>query len=128
MKTTIRIKFQNGIDRSIAENEILTDLLDDFIFEETDNPDFILFGPYGNDIPVPGHYIRIGYFCENMTPDMGICEWAFGIPREQEILHPRYKRIQWHGLNPEILIKPDNYDAEQVYHSQSLFCNFLYSH
>ncbi|AMQ01251.1 hypothetical protein AY601_4410 [Pedobacter cryoconitis] len=128
MKTTIRIKFQNGIDRSIAENEILTDLLDDFIFEETDNPDFILFGPYGNDIPLPGHYIRIGYFCENMTPDMEICEWAFGIPREQEILHPRYKRIQWHGLDPEILIKPDNYDAEQVYNSKSLFCNFLYSH
>ena len=127
MKKTIRIKFQNGIDRVIAENEILTELLDDFLFEESETPDFILFGPYGNDIPKPGDYIRIGYFCENMKPDMEICEWAFGIPQEETILHPRYKRIQWHGLDPKKLIKPDNYDSEEVYDSKSLFCNFLYS-
>jgi hypothetical protein len=128
LKKTIRIKFQNGIDRSIAENEILTELLDDFLFEESEQPDFILFGPYGNDIPAPGNYVRIGYFCENMRPDMGICDWAFGIPREEEISDPRYKRIQWHGLAPNRLIKAGNYDAEEAYHSKSLFCNFLYSH
>jgi hypothetical protein len=128
LKKTIRIKFQNGVDRAIAENEILAELLDDFVFEESEQPDFILFGPYGNDIPLPGSYTRIGYFCENMRPDMAICEWAFGIPREEEIVHPRYKRIQWHGLDPNRLIKPGNYDAEEIYNSKSLFCNFLYSH
>lgn len=128
MKRIIKIKFQNGIDKRIAENEILTDLLNEFIFEESEQPDFILFGPYGNDIPPPGNYIRIGYFCENMTPDMTICEWAFGIPREAEVLNPRYKRIQWHGLDPNLLIKSEDYDPEEVYNSKSLFCNFLYSH
>jgi hypothetical protein len=128
MPQTVKIKFQNGINCTIALRDILNELTGDFIFEESDQPDFILFGPYGNDIPAPGAYTRIGYFCENIKPDMSICEWAFGVPPEQEVNNPRYKRIQWHGIDPLALIKPADYDAVKILKQKKYFCNFLYSH
>jgi hypothetical protein len=127
VKKKIRIKFQNGITYQMALNEVLTVVADTFDFEESDQPDYIFFAPYGNDIPVPGPYVRIGYFCENITPDLSCCEWAFGIPPEQQVNDPKYKRIQWHNLNPEDLVKKD-WDAEAILASKTGFCNFLYSH
>ena len=128
MAKLVKIRFQNGINRQIACDDILNELKEDFIFEESDQPDFILFGPYGNDVPVPGNYTRIGYFCENIKPDLSICEWAFGVPPEREVNSTRYKRIQWHGLNPDSLVKSIDYNAEEIAASKSKFCNFLYSH
>ena len=84
----------------------LENLTDEYNFEESGEPDFIIFGPYGNDIPPKGNYTRIGYFCENINPDLSICEWAFGVPQEDDIKAANYKRIQWHGLNPQTLVKP----------------------
>jgi alpha(1,3/1,4) fucosyltransferase len=128
LKKKINIRYQNGINKQIAESDILSELLNDYEFIESEHPDFILFGPYGNDIPQPGNYTRIGYFSENMWPDMAVCEWAFGIPHERDINHPKYKRIQWHGLDPQKLVKPAGYDAEAIYAGKKHFCNFLYSH
>jgi hypothetical protein len=71
--------------------------------------------------------VRIGYFCENIKPDLSICEWAFGVPREEDIKAPNYKRIQWHGLDPHSLLKKTGYDPEQAAASKTKFCNFLYS-
>lgn len=126
-KSIIHIRFQNGINKQIAEKDILNELTGDYQFIESENPDFILFGPYGNDIPTKGNYTRIGYFCENMQPDMSVCEWAFGIPREEPVKHPRYKRIQWHGLDAATLTKPADYDPEEIFRQKKHFCNFLYS-
>jgi len=128
LKKIIKIRFQNGINKEIVERDILNELKEDYIFEESDKPDFIFFGPYGNDIPQPGNYIRIGYFCENMLPDFRTCEWAFGVMAEEKINNPRYRRIQWHGLDPQKLVKPAEYDAEAILRSKKHFCNFLYSH
>ncbi|MDO3643057.1 glycosyltransferase family 10 [Mucilaginibacter sp. L3T2-6] len=123
----IKIKFQNGLLFESAVPEILAELLDDFEFVNSDNPDFIVFGPYGNDIPAKGKYTRVGYYCENIVPDMTICDWAFGVPREEHIGHRRYKRIQWHGLDARVLIKPKDYDPKAIMSSKIRFCNFLYS-
>lgn len=128
MPKVIKIRFQNGINGKIARDEILNSLADEFVFDESGEPDFILFGPYGIELPKPGKYTRIGYFCENIRPDLSICEWAFGCMPEETINNPRYKRIQWHRLDPKSLIKPDNYDAEGIFESKKYFCNFLYSH
>lgn len=127
MKKPVKIKFQNGITYAIAVNEILNELTGEFDFIESDDPDFILFGPYGIEIPEPGPYMRIGYYCENIIPDLDICDWAFGIPPESQINNPKYKRIQWHNLNPGDLIKKD-WDIEKIYASKTKFCNFIYSH
>ncbi|RYZ94781.1 MAG: hypothetical protein EOP47_27150 [Sphingobacteriaceae bacterium] len=127
-KPIVKIKCQNGISFDSALTEIFNELTAEYDFVETaDDPDFILFGPYGNDIPAPASYTRIGYFCENIIPDLSICEWAFGIPREEDINDSHYKRIQWHGLDPAKFVKPDGYDARQILNSKKYFCNFLYS-
>jgi hypothetical protein len=91
-KKAIKIKFQNGLGFD-AVSQILTDLSAEFEFINSNDPDFIVFGPYGNDIPLKGNYQRIAYYCECITPDMTICDWAFGVPREEEINHPKYHRI-----------------------------------
>ena len=125
----IKIRFQNGLTfdnfiKEVFETENLTSV---YRFEESDEPDFVVFGPYGNDIPPKGKYTRIGYFCENVKPDLSICDWAFGIPYEDNINDPRYKRIQWHGTNPKALVKTDDYDAKQILERKKHFCNFFYS-
>jgi hypothetical protein len=125
---TIKIRFQNGIDANTARREILNELKDEFIFEESDQPDFILFGPYGIDIPEQGNYTRIGYFCENIYPDLTLCDWAFGVIPEEKVNSSIYKRIQWHGLDPQKLVKPVNYNAAEIFSQKKYFCNFLYSH
>ncbi|MEO8884771.1 MAG: glycosyltransferase family 10 [Mucilaginibacter sp.] len=129
-KRLIKLHFQNGLNLQSFKKEVwdINGIADAFDFEESTNPDMIIFGPYGNDIPVPGSYIRVGYFCENIKPDLSICEWAFGIPREQEINNPRYARIQWHGTDPQLLVKPDDYNAAEIFSKKKYFCNFLYSH
>lgn len=130
MRKKIRIKFQNGINFQEAMYNIFFELHENFEFIESQhNPDFILFTPYGNDLPKKGDYIRIGYFSENIKPDLSICEYAFGVPLESEIKDKKYRRIQWHGINPTSLIKDlsDN-DIDEILNKKSKFCNFLYSH
>ncbi|ASU36791.1 glycosyltransferase family 10 domain-containing protein [Mucilaginibacter xinganensis] len=126
MKKKIKIKFQNGILYHTGIYDILNVVADKFDFVESEDADYIFFGPYGNDVPPPGPYVRIGYFCENITPDLESCEWAFGIPSEQEVNSAKYKRIQWHNLNPEDLVKKD-WDVERILASKTRFCNFFYS-
>lgn len=130
MKPLIKLHFLNGLNLATFKAEILdiNNLSDLYQFEESPNPDFIIFGPYGNDIPCRGDYVRIGYYCENIQPDMQVCEWAFGVPREDLVNHPRYKRIQWHGLDPQVLVKPAAFNAGDTLKQKKHFCNFLYSH
>jgi hypothetical protein len=130
VKPLIKLFFKNGLNLKDFKKDVfdINGISDEFDFQESDQPDFIIFGPYGNELPPKGNYIRIGYFCENIQPDLSICEWAFGIPHDEEINHPRYKRIQWHGTRPESLLKPANYNIEEIAHSKKHFCNFLYSH
>lgn len=129
MRKQVKIRCQNGISFITALKEIFPQLVDQYHFiEEENKPDFILFGPYGNDVPKPGNYIRIGYYCENIKPDLTLCEWAFGVIREEEVNNYRYKRIQWHGLDPKCLIKKDiDFLANEPEKEKVKFCNFLYS-
>ncbi len=125
MTKRVRIKFANGLSFRSGVREILNVVASEYEFLESDQPDFVVFGPYGSDIP-KGAFTRIGYFCENMKPDMSICDWAFGIPYEDEIRDDRYRRIQWHGFEPRTLVKQDT-DPAKIIASKARFCNFLYS-
>ena len=126
-KPIIKIRFQNGLTLEGFKKEVfdIYDLTAIYQFEESSDPDFIVFGPYGNDVPPKGDYIRIGYFCENIKPDLSICEWAFGIPLEKDINRPNYSHIQWHGLNPQLLVKAPDYNADKILASKTKFCNFI---
>ena len=130
MKRKIKINFQNGLDFCSFKKEVfdINGVSDIFDFELSDNPDVIIFGPYGTDIPKKGIYLRVGYFCENMIPDFNSCEWVFGIPREESFKNPRYRRIQWHGINPNNLVKNlSENDIDRIINQKKEFCNFTFS-
>ena len=128
-KKQVKIKFQNGLLFEFAVKEILSYVADRYEFIDSNEPDYIIFGPYGIDLPGKSdQYTRIGYYCENFKPDMSLCEWGFGVPREEDVNHPRYKKIQWHNLDPASLIKPAEINTDEIIRSKTKFCNFLYSH
>jgi hypothetical protein len=129
VKQIIKIKFQNGLTFKTFVREVfdINGVSDNFDFVESENPDFIVFGPYGIEVPKKGPYTRIGYFCENMIPDFSVCEWAFGMPSEEEIDHPKYKKILWHDINPSRFIKNSGINDEQILADKTHFCNFIYS-
>lgn len=121
----IRLKFTNGLSFQDSKDEIFGELNAEYDFiEDNIHPEVVIFGPYGNDIP-EGNFIRVGYFCENFQPDMKVCDYGFGIPYEAEINHPNYTRIDFHGFNPDTLIKSKNF-AEEAFKKKKYFCNFLY--
>ncbi len=122
----IYIKCVNGLCFKDVLRDILSPLNGEYEFVDSNKPQFIIFGPYGNDIPPPGKAVRIGYFCENMLPDMSICDWAFGVPYEEDVKHPRYMRIEWHGVEPIDLVKSPIQLPQQYLESKTKFCNFLY--
>lgn len=127
IKKQIRIKFQNGLTFKSFIEEVfeVNGVTDRFEFIDSKNPEYVIFGPYGNDIPPKGDYVRIGYYCENITPDLSICEWAFGIPLESEINHPKYSKIQWHNVNPNKLVKNSS-SIDEILNKKKKFCNFIY--
>src|SRR5260370_4607320 len=125
MTKRVKIKFTNGLSFRSGVREILNLVEAEFEFIESDQPDFVIFGPYGSDIP-KGAFTRIGYYCENMKPDTTVCDWAFGTRYEEEINHPRYVRIQWHGFDPNSLIKSRT-NIDEVIKQKTRFCNFVYS-
>ncbi|SDE03724.1 Glycosyltransferase family 10 (fucosyltransferase) C-term [Mucilaginibacter pineti] len=128
VKKVIKIKFQNGLSFGIGVREVFSCVSDYYEFLDSDDPDFIIFGPYGNDLPPKSdRYVRIGYYCENIAPDFSLCEWAFGMPLEEEVRHPNYKKIQWHNLDPAELLK-NNPDIDRIISTKTRFCNFLYGH
>ena len=125
MKKQVRIRFTNGLSFESGVREILNVVLSEYEFIESDRPDFVIFGPYGSDIP-KGAFTRIGYFCENMKPDMRVCDWAFGTRYEEDVNDPRYLRMQWHGFDPNSLIKHQT-NIDEVIQQKTRFCNFVYS-
>jgi hypothetical protein len=125
-KPKVRINFVNGLSFQDSAPEILGELLQEYnLIHDTDNPQVVVYGPYGNNVP-EGDFIRVGYYCENFTPDLEVCDYAFGIPYESEMCHPRYRRIDFHGLDPRVLLKSDDFAANAISH-HTHFCNFLYA-
>ena len=121
---TIKVRLVNGLGLGEFLREVWWHLSSDFTFIECDSPDYLIFGPYGPP-PPEGNYVRIGYYCENIWPNLEACEWAFGIPYEEDVGSERYCRIEWHGIRPQELVK----DVRAVM-SRPIpprFCNFVFS-
>lgn len=119
----ISVKFMNGLDGEEFIRDVLWVVSDSFEIIPDTLAKCIIFGPYGPPVD-PGDYIRVGYFCENIIPNMDACDWAFGVPYEEEIGHPRYKRIEWHGIRPDHLSSPQR---RAEFYLTRRFCNFVYS-
>lgn len=123
MRETVRLRFLNGLGAADFIRDVLWVVDDLYDFVEDPAARCVVFGPYGRAVPA-GDYVRVGYFCENVVPDMRACEWGFGVPYEEAVGHPRYRRIEWHGLRPEALAPPRLDPARAL---DRRFCNFVYA-
>jgi hypothetical protein len=123
-KTIVKIKFINNLNSAEMLNEVLWLVSDTFEFVVSETPNFLVFGPYGPP-PPPGDYVRVGYFCEYMWPNMSVCDWAFGVPYAEEVDSERYCRIEWHGIRPQQLVK--DITKIQAQPIPPRFCNFIFS-
>jgi alpha(1,3/1,4) fucosyltransferase len=116
-------RFYDGFTFEEGLRQILPDLLSDYCFVESEQPEVVIFGPYGGALPA-GRYVRVFYGCENVQPNMSACDWAFGVRYEEYVRHPRYTRLQWGDDGP--LVK-NALHPEDVLGRKTRFCNFVYS-
>jgi hypothetical protein len=123
----IYLKFVNGLSFAAGVRDILYPLRDEYEFVQSEDPEFVIFGPYGDAVPPAGGPVRIGYFCENLFPDLSICDWAFGMPYEEDVGDPRYMRIQWHGVDPQALVRRHLDNPGELLQGKTRFCNFVYA-
>jgi hypothetical protein len=123
----IYLRFMNGLSFAAGVRDILSPLASEYEFVESNDPEFVIFGPYGSAVPPAGGPVRVGYFCENLIPDMSVCDWAFGNRYEEDVGDPRYVRIQWHGVDPVELVRPPVHDPARLLEGKTGFCNFIYA-
>jgi hypothetical protein len=124
-KPVVSIGFINGLNFATAVPEIFGSLADEFSLVESARPRLCISGPYGTDTP-PAGSTHIGYLCENIRPEPTAYDWCFGTWEEEEVGHPRYTRITWHGFDPRTLIKTPAQIASWLQRPRR-FCNFFYS-
>ena len=118
----VSIQFANGLDSVSFVRDILWMVSDQYRVVSSGVPRILIFGPYGPRVP-QGPYIRVGYYCENIRPDLEACDWAFGVPYETEIMHDKYMRIEWHAIQPVMLRRLPVCTPDA---SRRQFANFVY--
>jgi hypothetical protein len=126
-KTEIRIAFARFWAGATAQeliDTILPDLKPFFDFEVSNEPQVVLYGPYGGAMPA-GRYVRVFIGCENLRPIMRECDFAFGVLHEEYVNNPRYMRIARWGDDSHLLRR--DADWRSVLRSKTRFCAFLYS-
>ena len=86
-----------GFDPQDFFASFLKGVRDEFDFQLAERPDFLIYGPYGGDFPLPGDEVRIYFGCENVRPDMRECDWAFSYDYDEVVRHPRHMRAVFHS-------------------------------
>lgn len=128
MKPVIKLRYINffgGFDDEQCRKHVLMDLCDEFEFVFSDPPDIVLVGCYGQQTLPPCNALKIGYYTENLAPDLANFDYFFGCEYTELINDPRYcKRI--HGPQP-IDLFAGCADPEAALREKTEFCNFIYS-
>lgn len=127
MKKRIKIglcNFFSGLTPESAVELMLGDLRGDYEFDFVSDPDFLVVGPYGGDLP-PGNYIKVFYGCENVRADMEQCDWAFGVEPDDIVNHPRYTQLRW---GSDLALEAPRPDADEAFKAKKKFCVFLFGH
>jgi alpha(1,3/1,4) fucosyltransferase len=130
-RPTIILEVMNGLNFDEFVRDVLTCNKVTEVFQVRrphggNSPDIIVFGPYGYDLPRPGRHLRVGYICENYIYDGPQCDFVFSVAEQKRSDIPS-ARIQWHGFDPQRLVKPADADVEQFLANKTRFCNFVYS-
>ena len=107
-----------------------------FDLEISEEPDYLFYSVFGYEHVNPRYdrCVRIWHAGENIRPDFTRCDYALshdyleGDPRH--LRYPEYLRSLGGNIErARLLVKPSQraFDAEAVFESKTLFCNFLYT-
>ena len=128
MKPSVRIRHVNffpGFDDHLCRSHVLMDLAQDYDFVFDGPPDIVLVGCYSQSEVRPEGAVTVGYYTENLAPDLDNCDYFFGCEYSGLIDHPRYcKRV----YGPLTVHSFDGCaDPEAALAEKSEFCNFIYT-
>lgn len=129
MKPVVRIRythFFDGFDEDRCRSHVLMDLCDEFDFVFCDDPDILLVGCYDSPEGLPStKAVKIGYYTENLPPDLVNFDYFFGCEYSDVIGSPRYCKRIFGPLQSELLAGCT--DPADALARKTRFCNFIYS-
>ena len=122
MKPRLKIKFTDYYRGWRSQQNLFSELLSEmYELEFSDDPDLLLFLPFGTD--------HLKYRCrkvfitgENVRPDFGICDYAFSFDYLDDPRNYRFPLALWGNVQT-----PSGWDPEKALRSKTRFCNFVYS-
>jgi hypothetical protein len=117
-------RFWSGSRPAEIVDLLLSDLTPYFEFEISQTPDVLLYGPYGGELQ-RGRFLKVFIGCENVTPLMRECDWAFGVAHEENVGHPRYMRICRWGDDSNLISRGK--DWRGILTGKTRFCAFIYA-
>ena len=128
MKPTVRIRTANffpGFSDAMCRSHVLMDLAGEFDFVFEGDPDILLINCYSQQPIGETGAVKVGYYTENLAPDLVNCDYFFGCEYTSLINHPRYcKRV----YGPLTVHTFDGCaDPEAALAEKTEFCNFIYS-
>lgn len=127
MKPVVRIRWINffgGFDDEMCRSHVLMELCDEFTFVFDAAPDVLLVGCYGQDTVPASNAIRVGYYTENVAPDLVNFDYFFGCEYADIVRSPKYCKRVFGPLDPGAF--QGCADPEQELHRKTRFCNFIY--
>jgi hypothetical protein len=128
MKPVVRFRHVNffaGFDDARCLSHVLMDLTDEFEFIFDGEPDILLIGCY-SQVPIgETGALKVGYYTENLAPDLINCDYFFGCEYTPLIGHPRYcKRV----FGPATVYAFEGCaNPKPIVAQKTEFCNFIYS-
>lgn len=127
MNKKIKIWFSDFTEDIDPRNNYLTKIINedyDLIFDEQ-NPDYLIFAPYGYDFLKYKSAIKIYYTGENLFPDFNLCDYAIGFHHLN--LEDRYLRFPLFAIMRDQFHQIFNRGAVKDLSNKSYFCNYIYS-
>ena len=129
MKPVVRIRHVNffpGFSDALCRTHVLMDLTDEFEFVFEGEPDILLVNCYGQRAFGETGAIKVGYYTENIAPDLTNFDYFFGCEYTHLIESPRYCKRVYGPLAVHTFNGCD--DPEAALAEKTEFCNFIYSH
>lgn len=128
MKPVVKIRYCNffdGFDDERCRSHVLMDLCDEFDFVFSEAPDIFLVGCYGQESIPPSEAVKVGYYTENLAPDLVNFDYFFGCEYSHVIRSPNYCKRVYGPLQTDLFEGCQS--PELALRSKTRFCNFIYS-
>jgi alpha(1,3/1,4) fucosyltransferase len=120
------VNFFGGFSEARCRSHVLMELTEEFDFVFTARePDILLVGCYSQTPVGAGRAIKVGYYTENVPPDLVNFDYFFGCEYSHLIQHPKYCKRVFGPPNERLLRGCD--DPQGALASKTRFASFIYS-